>query len=154
MISFTFNVEDTKLRAQLDSLPIVLMAKLLPTIEGLTRRLLEGVRAAEPMRTGRLRAATRSQIDSGPTYIRGRVSIGPREGIGGHNVAAAALEYGVHKVEHVGAHRERRDGEFVAVEAYTRRVSIAARRFLRGPLERMRPIAESEIRAALAEALK
>jgi len=162
MISVTMTINDTGLRAHLDQLPIAVRAKLLPTIKSLTQELLESVRAAEPVKTGKLRAATRSYVDSGPDYIRGRVRIGPQIGTGnsitGHNIAAAALEYGVNASENVASHRMRLThvfgrsaNEFVMVNAYTRRVSISARRFLRDPFQRLRPFAEAEIRAALAE---
>ncbi len=166
-IEFTITLNDTGVQAHLDRLPIEVRAKLLPTIESLTQKLLESVRAAEPVKTGALRAATRSYMDSGEDFIRGKVRIGPQvtgkhfAGAGGHNVAAAALEYGVHAVEHVAAHRmrlghifSRSSNQFVMVNAYTRRVDITARRFLRDPFARIRPIAEAEIKRVLSEKLE
>jgi hypothetical protein len=167
LIRFTFDISDTGLQAHLDRMPIEVRARLLPTIESLTQRLLVSVRAAEPVKTGALRAATRSYVDSGQNFIRGSVRVGPQitgkhfAGASGHNVAAAALEYGVHAVEHVAAHRmrlghifSRQSNQFVMVNAYTRRVNISARRFLRDPFERIRPIAEAEIRRVLEEKLE
>lgn len=162
-IQFTVEVDDRGIREHLDRLPMEVRAKLLPTIRSLTERLLVAVRDAEPMKTGRLRAATRSHVDEGETYIRGHVSIGPRAGTSGHNVAAAALEYGVHSSFTVRSHDMRMSkifgraalgGELVMVNAYTRRVSISARRFLRDPFERLRPIAEAEIKRVLSEKLE
>jgi hypothetical protein len=151
MIDFKIDVKgDTALLARLDKLPEELQAKLRPVIESLTTRLLESVRAAEPARTGTLRSVTRASVVSGKDYIRGRVRIGARSGRrnGAYNVAAAALEYGVHSAFAVHLRSRGR------MTTYTRRVSISARRFLRDPFARMKPIAEAAIARALSEKLE
>jgi hypothetical protein len=152
-------IDENSIFVHFDKIPIEVRARMLPTITALTAQLLRGVRTAEPMKTGQLRAATRSYVDQGPTYIRGKVRIGPEPGKGGrgsnffHNIAAGALEYGVHANERVAQHRvfERKANEFVIVNAYTRRVDIAARRFLRDPFSRLRPFAIASLRAALTD---
>ena len=158
MIEFKIDVKgDRALLARLDGLPDEIQAKLRPVIASLTTRLLESVRAAEPTRTGTLRSVTRARVVSGEDYIRGKVTVGPVPGRGNtratgrgwqpHNVAAAALEYGVHSTFAVHLRGRR-------MTTYTRRVSISARRFLRDPFARMKPLAEAAIARALAEKLK
>lgn len=150
MIEFKIDVKgDRALLARLDGLPDEVQAKLRPVIGALTTRLLESVRAAEPTRTGTLRSVTRASVVSGKDYIRGRIRISARPGSknGAHNVAAAALEYGVHSAFTVRLRGRR-------MTIYTRRVSISARRFLRDPFARMKPIAEAAIARVLSEKLE
>lgn len=158
---------ERQLLEHLEALPVEVQERLRPTVATLTRELLTRVRGAEPFRTGAMRASTRSFIDSKPgLFLRGRVRVlvtptGRRslKGRGAHNVAAAALEYGVHSRFQVAAHRMRLShvfkrpsrGGWVIVNAYTRRVNIAARRFLRDPFEHIKPVAEAEIKRKLDE---
>lgn len=169
MIPVTIEVKgERQLLAHLGALPLEVQQRLLPVINSITRDLLYGVRSAEPFKTGALRASTRMFVDTGPTFIRGRVRVlasptgAVRAAMGGrlqtHNVAAAALEYGVHSSFPVRAHAMRishifnRPGaRLVMVRAYTRRVSMRARRFMRDPFERIRPLAEAEIKRALEQ---
>lgn len=168
MIPVTVEVKgERQLYEHLDALPAELEARLTPTITSLTRELLMRVRAAEPFRTGALRASTRSFVDAHPGSIRGKVRVlmsptGSRRGKGLsiHNVAAAALDYGVHSRFEVRAHRmrlnhvfKRNRSGFVIVNAYYRRVNIKARRFLQDPFEQMRPEAEAKIQRVLDEKL-
>lgn len=168
MIPVTVEIKgERQLFAHLESLPAEVEERLTPTIASLTRQLLMRVHAAEPFRTGALRASTRSFLDAQPGSVRGKVRVlmsptGSRRGKGlsVHNVAAAALEYGVHSRFEVRAHRmrlshvfKRPHAGFVIVNAYYRRVNIKARRFLRDPFEQIRPQAEAEIRRKLDEPL-
>jgi hypothetical protein len=146
---YTVTVDDRNLMLHLEQLPMALRTKLRPTIVALTAELLARVRASEPRRTGQLQNLTRSFIDEREDSIRGRVRVLSPAGRG-HNVAAAALEYGAHRAVSVRA--SRREG--IAVRAYQRHANIAARRFLRGPAEAMREKALTEIRAAVDEAVQ
>jgi hypothetical protein len=148
-----------ELTLSLDSLPKHLRVRLRSRITVLTQRLLANVKAAEPVHTGRLRSLTHAWITETDTAIRGGVSIAPREGA--HNVAAAALEYGQHRMYSVRAHTARLmqvfghpiTPESVMIKAHARRPHIAARRFLRGPAAALRPIVIAELQAAVNEAV-
>lgn len=163
MIAPEFSIEfnDQRLIARFDTLTADIKTKLRGRINTLTRRLHGMVQAAEPRRTGRLHELTRAVITEGENYIRGRVVIrGDRRGA--HNVAAAALEYGAHRVSRVREHTARRTRVFgrpvgsitVRIRAHRRRPNIAARRFLRGPAAAIRPLALAEIKAALGDAIE
>jgi hypothetical protein len=138
-------------------MPDDLKKKLKATISVLTHQLLARVQAAEPFRTGRLRAATHAFVDERPDFVRGRVRI---LATGRANPLAArfgALEYGGPGV--------RRAGKKVKVKGYTRHGAslrayerkqprIRARRFLRGPAAAMRPQIKTELEAAIGQTLK
>jgi hypothetical protein len=145
---YTIEVDDRNLMLHLEQLPMALKSKLRPTIVALTNVLLARVRASEPRRTGRLQNLTRSYVNEREDFIGGRVRV-----LGGgqaHNIAAAALEYGV-KRQAVSVPAYRR--ESIAVRAYERHTQIAARRFLRNPAAAMRERALTEISAAVDEAV-
>jgi hypothetical protein len=157
---FTITATDNNLTLHLDSLPKHLRVRLRSRLTVLIQRLLANVKAAEPVRTGRLRSLTSASISETDTAIRGQVRIaGDRAD--GHNVAAAALEYGQNRTVAVRAHPERLTHVFghpitpesVMVKAHARHPHIAARRFLRGPAQALRPVAIAELQAAVEEAL-
>jgi hypothetical protein len=160
MTYVTFSVTDHGVAAHLDQISGRLKSGLRTAITQLTDQLLARVRAAEPYRTGRLRQETQAFVDERPDGIRGRVRIlgAGRE----HNVAAAALEYGAHRIVSVRAHQEHlthvfdraSDSQFVAVKAYERRANIQAKRFLRDPAAAMRPRIETELERVINESLR
>ena len=116
MIDFNIKVNDTRIQLMLDQLPAKLQANLAKRIDALTVEAQAKMRAAEPHRTGRLQAETKRFVDERENWVRGRVRIlGP--GGRGHNIAAAALEYGSHKSIPVKGYR--RGGSTVV--AYRRR---------------------------------
>jgi len=135
-LGVTVQVNDRALIAHLEKLPDRLRQALRPRITELTNTLLAQVHAAEPVRTGQLVSLTRAFVDERDDYIRGRVRVLAKPGEA-HNIAAAALEYGVNKV----------------ARGHLRPTHIAARRFLRGPAAGIRERALAEIKAAIAEAL-
>jgi hypothetical protein len=159
---FTIQVDDRRLTLHLEALPRALKIALRQRIEALAATLLAQVRAAEPVRTGRLRAATHSFLTERETSIRGGVIIAARTAGEAHNVAAAALEYGVHRSVNVRAHAARLTHLFghaatrqtVMIRAHPRRVDIAERRFLRGPAAAIRGHAIAELQAAITEAIE
>lgn len=152
MIGFTIDSSDIdRLALRFDKMTPALQSRLKGEIGRITNELLARVRAAEPVRTGRLRGATAAYVDVRPNFVRGRVRIS--RGRGSRDVGAAfgALEYG-------GPGRR---GGPVSVRAYSRhtgrvgaygrrRPRIRARRFLRGPAAAMRPA----IKARLLQVIK
>jgi hypothetical protein len=140
----------------LDKLPDELKHRLEVKITQLTMQLLSQVKAAEPVQTGRLRAATRRFVDVRQGFVRGRVRILPTGKASRLGAAFGALEY--------GAPGKRRSGP-VPVRGYRRntgpvaayrrqRPHIRARRFLRGPGAAMRPRARAELEAIVGETLR
>jgi hypothetical protein len=160
MLGVTFQIDDRQVAAHLDRIPGKLRTGLKESITRLTDQLLARVKAAEPYRTGKLRQETQAFVDEHEDKITGKVRIlgAGRE----HNVAAAALEYGAHRIVNVRAHREHlshvfdraTDSKFVAVKAYSRRANIQAKRFLRDPAQAMRPQIQAELQRVISEALK
>lgn len=152
----TIDSNTSRLVLHFDQMPAALQRKLKIVITQLTRELLARVKAAEPVRTGRLRSATHSYVDERKNFVRGRVRIRPTGKAQAVAAAFGALEY--------GAPGKRRHGK-VPVRAYSRsgvairsherrRPRIAARRFLRGPATAMRTRVKAELAAAIGQAVK
>jgi len=154
-VSVTVESNLNRLSLHFDRMPAQLQRKLKVAIGRATHELLARVKAAEPVRTGRLRAATHAFVDEREDFVRGRVRV---LATGRANPLAArfgALEY--------GAPGKRRSGP-VTVRAYSRggqpvgsyerrRPRIRARRFLRGPMAAMRPAIKAELEAAIGQAI-
>ena len=153
-VSVTSNAN--QLALHFEKLPAELKRQLEIKIGQLTHQLHAQVRAAEPERTGRLRAATRAFVDVRQDFIRGRVRILPTGRAQEVAAAFGALEYGApgkrrHGPVRVSGYR-RQSGQ---VAAYQRaRPRIAARRFLRGPAAAMRPRAMAELEAIVGKTLR
>jgi len=150
-INWSVSVDDRATILHLEELPSRLRSKLHPVIARLTEQLLARVRAAEPVRTGALRRATQAFVDDKENAVRGRVRIvGTQSQL---HAAAAALEYGAHRLVRVRQHQTHIDSVFgratakqlVIVDAYTRRANITAQRFLRGPAANLRATALAEL---------
>lgn len=146
----------TKLVLHFDEMPDALKRQLKVAIFRVTQQLLRRVKAAEPMRTGRLRAATHAYVDERENFVRGRVRILRTGRASRLGAAFGALEYGGPGHRRSGPVRVqayRRGG--VGVTAYERRrPRIRARRFLRGPAAAMRPQVRAELEAALGQTIK
>lgn len=135
-------------------------AKIAARLQTITQQLLSRVQGAEPSRTGRLRGETQASVDERNERISGRVRVNTSGGGEAEHGKAAALEYGAHGTAHVSAHAMQLSHVYnqlvqpheVLVAAYDRRVNIAERRYLRGPLDEMRSQIVEELRQALAEA--
>ena len=155
LIDAKLDLNDTRLRARLESLPDKLRRRLVTTIGRLTNELLHKVEAREPVRTGRLRALTNAYVDDNriKQFVRGRVRVlRSRE----HNTAAAAgaLEYGsTGKAYPVKGYMRRGErGRFKSrVRGYQRVGGITEMRFLRGPAAAMLPKARAELRRVLQD---
>ncbi len=128
-------------------------------ITALTAQMLARVLGAEPSRTGKLRAETRSFVDVKDDRIRGAVAV-VTGGDQSEHGKAGALEYGAHGSVGVAAHSQNLSHIYdrmiqpmqVFVDAYSRHVNITERRFERGTLDSMRSQVIEELRAALADA--
>jgi len=153
--NLTIDSNINKFVLRLDELPAALKQKLKVAISQVTHELLARVKAAEPTRTGRLRAATHAYVDERPNFVRGRVRILRTRRASSLGAAFGALEYGGpgRRSGPVRVQAYRRGG--VGVTAYERRrPRIRARRFLRGPAAAMRPQIRAELEAALGQAIK
>lgn len=122
---------------------------------------LEGrVLAGEPHRTGRLQSETRPFVDERADFIRGRVRVVTNGAGSSEGGKAAALEYGAHRSTAIKAYTRTVTtvfGHYVGpteqlVGAYSRHANIAARRYLRGPLDEMKTSIVARLQAALSEA--
>jgi hypothetical protein len=114
-------------------------------VRELTDELYQRVTAAEPVRTGRLRARTRERFRDTPNRITGSVTAATRRA---DAAKAAALEYGAHGSAAVSAY-ERLSGDIVS--AYRRHVNIVAHRFLRDPLAQMQGEIDARFAALTGE---
>jgi hypothetical protein len=140
--------------------PDVAHDRLLAAMQDIEQRLEAAVKGAEPTRSGALQGLT-----GGRVYDHGdRIAavVGVRAPSAGEARKAAALEYGsTGKAMAVRAHQMSLDHIWsraiaaisVAVPNYNRTPNIAARSFLRGPIEAMRDEALAELQAALTEAV-
>ena len=152
LIDAKLELNDTRLRVRLDTLPDKLRRRLVSTIGRLTNELLHKVEAREPLRTGRLRALTQAYVDDNriKQFVRGRVRVLRSRA---HNTAAAAgaLEYGSTGKRFAVSGYSRRG---YRVRGYQRVGGITEMRFLRGPAAAMLPKARAELRRVLADVLK
>jgi hypothetical protein len=155
---FNITVESNlnKLVLHLDQLPDALKQKLEIKITQLTMQLLSRVKAAEPVRTGRLRTATRSFVDVRQDFVRGRVRVLPAGKAQQIGAAFGALEYGAPGKRRSGPVRVRTYSRSSGpVAAYQRRrPHITARRFLRGPAAAMRSRARAELEAIVGKTVQ
>lgn len=154
-LNVTIDSNLNKLVLHFDQIPDALKRKLEVTITRLTTQLLSRVKAAEPVRTGRLRAATRSFVDVRQDFVRGRVRILPTGKAQRIGAAFGALEYGAPGKRRSGPVRVRGYSRSTgAVAGYERRrPHIRARRFLRGPAAAMRPRIKAELSEAIGQAI-
>jgi hypothetical protein len=156
VISVSIDSNVNSLILHLDKMPAELKRQLEVKITQLTMQLLSRVKGAEPIQTGRLRAATRSFVDVRADFVRGRVRILPTGKASRLGAAFGALEYGgpgKRRSGPVPVRGYRRNTGSVA--AYQRRrPHITARRFLRGPGAAMRPRARAELEAIVGETLR
>jgi hypothetical protein len=144
-----------KMIVHLDRITPALQQKLKVAINRVTQELLARVKAAEPVRTGRLRSQTVAYVDERPNLVRGRVRIRRTGAASRYGAAFGALEYGgpgSRRSGPVAVAAYRRAG--FAVGAYSRRrPRIAARRFLRGPAAAMRPTIKTQLELAIGQAI-
>jgi hypothetical protein len=156
-IALSLDFNEQREIARFNDFPPALQQALIARLGPIEQKMLARVQSAVPRRTGKLLSEIQGFLDSGDNWVRARVRVvvdksagrGPR---GNYDSGkAAALEYGARTTAHVRSFRRRR-GEQVA--AYQRRVTIAARNYLRGPFAATRAEAEAAIRAAIADVTK
>ena len=155
-------LNDRKIGLRFEQFPEIAHAKLLERIAALTAQLEARVKAAEPVRTGRLRAQTASFVVDRPNRIAGVVKINAGSGAAAKAAygKAAALEYGASGTTRVAAHMMRLDHFWsklvspreVMVAMHSRRLDIPEHGFLRGSLASMQPEVQPALRQALQEA--
>jgi len=131
--------------ARLENFTPSLHARLTERIEAATAELWESVEEVVPHLTGRLASEIASRLFSGArNRVAGYVSVyAPNPGPHNEYAKAATLEYGSNKPRAV---RDETHGIITRLAGSSRRirarmsspVNLAARRYLRGPLEELR----------------
>lgn len=130
-----------------EQFPSDLLANLRAEIDSLTNELRGRVGPAMPNRSGELRASLRDKIIDKENSVTGRVTVA--EGNQALHRKAAALEYGSKGKKRPVRQHAMRLGHFwdqklaaprtVIVKAFMRTPNVKAHKFLRGPMEAMRP---------------
>ncbi|MGH6967572.1 MAG: hypothetical protein ACREEN_00510 [Stellaceae bacterium] len=147
-------VQDRSVSVKFDVFPEELRSAFLERITAITAELYTRVETGEPSLTGKLRSLTRMVIENTKNRVAGRVQVSGDYG------KAGALEYGSTRSVQVRAHSVQRDQVFgrlveptaVMIQAHSRQLNITARRYLRGPLEDLRPGIVDQLQAALTVA--
>lgn len=146
---------------RLEDFPAELHQKLAQRISGAIEELHSAVLRAVPHRTGRLASEIVERVFSDAKYrVAGYVSVYTDDpGPAPHNeyAKAATLEYGSSRSRAI---RDEEHGVLTRLRGSSRRikarmskpVDIAARRYLRGPLDALRPEILAMIEEAVAEA--
>jgi len=157
-MQFTLDIDgDRRVDVRLQEFPEAARGALARRIDALAGELLSRVLGAEPKRTGKLAGETgKSPVQNRPDFVRASVRVAAKDGADARK--AGALEYGASKPAAVPSHTVRLTHVFsrqiapldVVVAAYRRPMNMAARRYLRGPLDTMR----GDIRDALHEAIE
>lgn len=159
MLDLTLDMPDERrLVARFSEFDAALQRRLKGPIDELTAKMWAAAEAAEPMRTGELRADTREFVDKGEGYIRGKVKVLGHGGRG-HNVKAAALEYGAHGNARVAAHEMMLghlwgvalEPRAVLIGEYMRRVHIGEVAYLRHALAEVHEMALAAVETAVGE---
>jgi hypothetical protein len=148
---------ERELALRFEKFPAAAHKKLEARINALVERLTERAQEAAPELTGRLRTEIKGRVYAdNPERVAGYVQV-VAPGVAGEYAKAATLEFGSDKARRIA---ERGGGIFARLTGGHRRltarfskpVQIRAYRYLRGPLEEIRPEVEAELAAALNEA--
>lgn len=147
---------ERELSLKFDTFPSRARQALEARITALTDALQARIEATAPVKTGKLRSeiADRVYADN-PNRIAGRVSV-YAPGAAGEYAKAATLEYGSNKPRRIfkrggGIAARVARGNRRIVERMSKPARIQAFRYLRNPLEEMRPEIEAELLQALSE---
>lgn len=146
---------EREVSARFDTFPGRARKKLESRIAALTAQLQARVIAAAPRLTGALRSEiTERDFSDSPNRIAGYVSV-YAPGIKDAYAKAATLEYGTNKPrripDHGGIFHRLGKGQKRIESRLTKPARIEAFRYLRGPLEEMKPEIELALNEALAE---
>jgi hypothetical protein len=153
-------VTDRRVALKFDTFPVQAHDALLDVITSSTERLRALVEGAAPKRTGKLEAEITSRVIDATNHITG--SVGFPAGLTPTEYGkAAALEYGAHGTAHLRAHSAKLGhlwGKLIApiqvlVAAHDRRLNIAKRDFLRGPLHAIEDGVLADMKGALDQAV-
>lgn len=145
---------EREISQRLDGFPSFLQRKLTDRIAALTEQLWEDVESVVPHRTGKLASEIASRLYSQPQRIAGYVSV-YAPGRPSEYPKAGALEYGWWAAPHpTSGVMSRLLGSNRRAKARTAGAThIAAARYLRGPLEALKPEAVAALDEAVAEAI-
>lgn len=136
--------------------------RLYAALQSIEQRLEAAVKAAEPVRTGKLHRETGGRVYDHGDRLAAVVGVRVAGGESAIEAGkAAALEYGAHRAFQVRAHAASLGHLWsraiapiaVEVRAHTRRPNIEERRYLRGPLDAIRGDALRELRDAVGDAV-
>ena len=156
MTTFGMKIDgDRKAVLRFEQFPQAAHDRLLASLRSIEKRLEAAVVAAEPSRSGALKALT-----GGRVYDHGdRIAavVGVRAMTAQEARKAMALEFGSHRSIEVKAHKASLDHLWsrafgpiqVNVAGHSRTTNIDAQRFLRGPLDEIRDQAQAEMQAAV-----
>ena len=130
-----------------EKFPSELLADLRAEIDSLTNELRGRVATAIPTRSGELRSSLHDELIDGDDKVTGRVTVA--KGNQALHKKAAALEYGSKGKKRPVRQHKMRLGHYwdeklaaprtVIVKAFQRTPNVKAHKFLRGPMEAMRP---------------
>ena len=143
-----------------DKVPAAAHDRLLAALTDIEQRLETAVLAAEPNRSGALRAITCGKVYDHGSRIAAVVGVRAPDASTARK--AATLEYGsrlaaitmrAHTARLSHIYRRAIAEITVNVPSHRRTPNVPAQRFLRGPIEAIRPGALEEMRAALAQAV-
>ncbi len=143
-----------------EQFPEELRADLRKEIDALTNELRNRIATAMPKDSGKLRGTLRAVRYDDPDRVTGYISVA--RGDANQSRKAAALEYGSsgkpqkvkehkRKLNHVWEEKLKRPIT-VMVEAFDRKPNIKAQRFLRGPMDQMRPKIMSRLEGVVSKA--
>lgn len=150
---------DTQAALWFDQFPTFAHDRLLAALQDIEQRLEAAVIAAEPNKTGALRALTGGRVYDHGSRIA--AVVGVRASSQSEALKAAALEYGSRgQAIKIRAHKMKLDHIYaraisaisVNVPDYTRTPKIGAHNFLRGPIDAMRSASIAQLEAAVEQA--
>lgn len=145
-----------ELSLRFDELPRRTIASLEQRVQALTDELESRVKGMAPKKTGKLESEIVGSVKATADKVSGLVRVT------GEFPKAAALEYGVHTTRTIKSHSEKLTHLWaravglpmlVTEPSHTQRMDLAARRFLRVPLEMMRDEIETGLRQAVDQAI-
>lgn len=152
---------DRRAGLRFEEFPEQLRDDLRKEIDALTNELRNRIATAIPKDTGALRGTLRAVRYDDPDRVTGYISVA--KGDANMSRKAAALEYGSAGIpQGVKAHKMRLGHVFeeklrspltVIVEKFNRQPDVKAQRFLRGPMEAMRPKIMSRLEAVVSKAV-
>ena len=149
---------DKEVSQRFETFPTRARQKIRDRISALTDELAARIKAATPVKTGKLQGEITPRIYDGDSgRVAGYVSVFASDGADTEYPKAATLEYGTNKprrpAERVSKIASRASAPSRRIAGrMSKAVHLAPLRYLRGPLEQMRPEIEAALDEAVAEA--